>query len=170
MIRELTGSRVRRTLSAMVIVGLVSGGLLPAAAPAAPLDVPEGAADTNQPQVRAAVYVPGTVMVMVLPPESSKGPGQPRMLLSALMEVEFTIPGRTDVVTKEVLSVMSLDVDSLEEFPTPLELVDAENELDLIFFSVDSEHPEQGLTQIRGIQKMALERHAELQAGDQDEP
>ncbi len=92
------------------------------------------------------------------------------LVLSALMEVEIAIPGQAQVVTKEVLSVMSLDVDSLEKFPTPLELVDAENEPDLIFFGVDSENPERGLSQIRGIQKMALKRHAELLAGDQEQP
>jgi len=162
-------ARVRWTIVATVILGLGVVGLHLATVLAAPLKVPKGAAESNEPKFRAAVYVPGTVVVMVLPPGASNGSGQPRMMLTALMEVEIAIPGRTDVVTKETLSVMSLDVDSLEKFPTPLELLDAPEEPDLIFFRVDSEDSERGLTQIRKIRKMATELYAELQAGEQDE-
>ena len=89
--------RMQPALGGFLSIALLAGWSLSHQAPAgaAPLEIPTGQIATNKPELVSAIYVPGSVTVTVLPQAADLEEGQPTMVLCAIVEVEFALPGRT---------------------------------------------------------------------------
>ena len=144
--------RMQPALGGFLSIALLAGWSLSHQAPAgaAPLEIPTGQIATNEPELVSAIYVPGSVTVTVLPQAADLEEGQPTMVLCAIVEAEFALPGRTQTVTRKFPCAMTLSVPDLEKFPGALDLFNGNHCFDL-YVTVEHENEEQGLKQIRRI-------------------
>jgi len=144
--------RMQPALGGFLSIALLAGWSLSHQAPAgaAPLEIPTGQIATNKPELVSAIYVPGSVTVTVLPQAADLEEGQPTMVLCAIVEVEFALPGRLRTVTRKFPCAMTLSVPDLEKFPGPLDLFHGNHCFDM-YTTVKHENEEEGLKQIRRI-------------------
>ncbi len=163
--------RIRWALIGTMVVALLAGWTWNHMTPAraAPLNVPEGQIATSSFEIVSAIYEPGTVTITVLPRDVEQEPGIPTLVLSAMVEVEFAIPGRSETVTRKIPSAMTLSVPELEKFPGPMDMYNGDHCFDL-FATVDDVDQERGLEQIRRIHETFVKQRAEEPAGDAEQP
>ncbi len=134
---------------------------------AAPLDVPSLIRNrTSGLEVLSALYDERTVSAFVLPPSVMDAGGDPVVLITAMIEVELLIPGRDDLVTMPISSLMMLTEKDLEEFPTALTVLTSDQ--DILPFRIDSVNQGRGLEQLRRALDQALERQDAYAKGTYD--
>jgi hypothetical protein len=155
-----------------ILGGLICSLLLAVHASAAPLDIPKGRIDSNDsegPEVLSAVYVPDGTTVIYLPQATAVKEGETSLLMCATVEIEVVYPGAKRAETKKVFSVMYIRKEHLEKFPTPLELVTHDSNLN--YFRIDTVDQAKGLEKLQWMHKMALKQQvSEKEAvGEDDE-
>ncbi len=108
--------------------------------------------------VTRPVYLPDGTTVIYLPQGTAVKEDETSLLMCAMVEIEVVYPGAKRAEIKKVFSVMYIRKEHLKKFPTPLELVNHDS--DLNYFRINTVDQARGLEQLQWMHKMALKEQA----------
>ena len=168
--KQSMSRRIRWALIGILATVLLASWTWNQVAPvvAAPVEVPKRPSASDEPEVVSAMYVPGSMTLIVLPQGIGEEMDKPKAVLTAMIEAEISVPGRSETITRTTPSVLAMSIPDLEKFPGPLEMLDGDHCFDL-YVMIDHEDPEQGLRQIQRAHEIVVHQRAASQAGETEE-